>query len=255
MFTDTHCHLIAPEWQQSLSTILARAKAQKVSKLLVPSADATEWQSVLALKMLPEICAVACGVHPWFITEYWKNNVCLLQQFLQQHSDILVGEIGLDKSKKLPENVWQTQITCFETQLDLAKTYTRPIVLHNVHATTAILNSIKRTQFQHGGIAHGFSGSPEEAELLIKKGFLIGLGALLLNPNAKKVRHLAQKLPENSFVLETDSPYMLPNGCNEPAKIVQIAEEISRLRNVSIIQLADICEKNLAKLLVKILPH
>lgn len=255
MFTDTHCHLIAPEWQQSLSSILARAKAQNVHALLVPSASAAQWQAVLALKTLPEIRALACGIHPYFISDNWQEEILVLQQLLHTHPALWVGEIGLDKSKKLPESAFQTQVACFEAQLNLAKEYRRPIVLHNVRATADIINSLKRTKFQEGGIAHGFSGSLEEAMQLINKGFLIGLGALLLNPSAKKVRYLARMLPENSFVLETDSPYMLPNASNEPAYLHLIAQTVSQLREISLFELAKLCEKNLAKLLVNSLPH
>lgn len=247
MLTDTHCHLIAPQWQQSLSSILERAKANQVTQLIVPSAFAAQWPAVLALRQ-PEIRARACGIHPWFVSSEWSNELCSLHQIVRQESAVWIGEIGLDKSKIAFEHKWFNQLACFEAQLELAKETARPIILHTVRATDEVLASLKRTAFSLGGIAHGFSGSLEEANQLIKKGFLIGLGSLLLNMRAKKVRELAFRLPENSFVLETDSPYMLPENRNEPANLLLIAKEVAQLRGMTLPQLAQVCEKNLSKL-------
>lgn len=246
MFTDTHCHLAAPELWCRLPEILHQAQHAGVNQFIVPSATDDDWQHVLSLRQQSEIFAIALGLHPWFLSEQTPTQLAKLDQLLHQHPQIWVGEIGLDfHNKQQPETQKRQQQAIFEQQLCLAKQHQRPIILHNVKATATIVSIIQKVGFQEGGIAHAFSGSLEEAQLLIKHGFKIGLGSLLLNPHAKKVRHLAEKLPASSLLLETDSPYMQPENSNTPARLIEIATTVAQLRHLDLPQLAQICEKNL----------
>lgn len=227
------------------------AREQGVTGLIVPSTCPDDWAIVQNMCRLPEIRALALGVHPWFVAKVQMETWVKLQQHLHAHSALWVGEIGLDKlyANQQSEMHFTQQVSVFETQLALAQQAQRPIILHNVKATQSILISMARTRFTQGGIAHAFSGSLDEAQALMARGFKIGLGSLLLNPHAKKVRILAEKLPENSILLETDSPYMLPENRNTPSHLRLIAEEVARLRQIDLVQLAQICEKNLQELL------
>ncbi|XXQ67787.1 TatD family hydrolase [Neisseriaceae bacterium B1] len=253
MFTDTHCHLTAPELFFRLPEIIQQAKEQGVNGFVVPSANAQDWTRVLDVSFrLPEIRAVALGIHPWFVDEPAQDDLRRLRELLVQNPRCWVGEIGLDfHPNRLLHILKDKQIEFFEQQLIIAREFQRPIIVHNVKATQAIVHSIQRVQFETGGIVHAFSGSLEEARLLIRLGFKIGLGSLLLNPNAKKVHHLAQRLPESSFVLETDSPYTLPENSNTPANIAHIAQIVAQHRACSLSELAQSCEKNLQALLAK----
>lgn len=255
MFTDTHCHINAPELRARLPEILAEAKARGINGLIAPSASAADWPHLLTLaQRLPEIRAVALGVHPWFVNRHTAADLADLDTQLSLYPAAWVGEIGLDfHANRLTEQPKAAQIALFEAQLRLAQYHVRPIILHNVKATQAIVSGIRRVGLTYGGIAHAFSGSLEEAEQLIRLGFKIGLGSLLLNPRARKVQQLAQKLPENSILLETDSPYMLPKQQNTPANVAQIAQIVAQLRGISIHRLAQSCEKNLQDLLGSIL--
>ena len=111
------------------------------------------------------------------------------------------------------------------------------------------MQSLRRTGFAQGGIAHAFSGSPEEAQRLIRHGFLIGLGNLLLQPATKKMRRLAGSLHINHIVLETDSPFGLKAQRNTPANLLPIAQEVARIRQIPLHELALACEQNLQRLL------
>lgn len=251
MFTDSHCHLTASELFFRLPEIIQQAREQQVTGFIVPSAHAQDWDNVAALFFrLPEIRAVGLGIHPWFVVDDALNDLQRLRQVLQQNHLFWVGEIGLDfHPKRLLIVEKDKQIELFEQQLIIAREFARPIIVHNVKATQALVQSVQRIGFQQGGIVHAFSGSLEEAQQLIALGFKIGLGSLLLNQNAKKVRYLAKMLPENSILLETDSPYMLPENSNTPANILQIAELVAQCRGCSLMQLAQSCEKNLQDLL------
>ncbi|MDO4433757.1 MAG: TatD family hydrolase [Alysiella sp.] len=249
MLTDTHCHLAATPLINKLPEIITAASAANVKGFIVPSIQEQDWQTVLHLFRQPEIRAVALGIHPWFSGSLNQDNLSQLNVLLSENPNIWVGEIGLDfYPKQLAFNAQEQQIWAFEQQIDLAKQHQRPVILHNVKASAALLHSIKNHAFTYGGIVHAFSGSLEEAQAFIKLGFKIGIGTLLLNPNAKKVRHAASTLPLDALLLETDSPYMLPENPNTPANLFQIAQIVCTLRGIKLSQLAQACENNLQTL-------
>lgn len=255
MFTDTHCHLTAVELQQRQPEILAQAAAVGVSGLVVPSAQADDWPAVVQLLAHPSVRAAAVGLHPWFAGQATPAVWSSLDTLLRQHPALWVGETGLDFLHAADQTARTTQLDALNTQLDLAQQHRRPVILHQVKAAAALLGSLKHTGFNQGGIVHAFSGSIEEAQQFIRHGLLIGLGSLLLNPNAKKARQAAALLPATAIVLETDSPYMLSGRSNTPANTAQIAAIVARLRGITPKELAQSCEKNLSRLLPETLPN
>ena len=250
MFTDTHTHLTHPALFFRLPQIIAQARAAQVSQFIVPTAEHADWANALALLGQPEIRAVALGIHPWYAEQASDNVLHELALHLAQQPALLVGEIGLDfYDKTEPHARRAAQIQTFQAQLALAQQYRRPIILHNLRATAAIVQAIQLAKFTQGGIAHAFSGSLEEAQLLIKHGFKIGIGSLLLNPRAKKARIAAAQLPLNALLLETDSPFGQPEQQNTPANVLRVAQIVAELRGISLAELAAACERNLAGLL------
>lgn len=232
MFTDTHCH-----WTDFAFRL---PENSLVNQIIVPSTHAANWQAVADLVSLPFVRRVAFGVHPW-----WAHQAVdwdLLAQYLCDYPQAWVGEIGLDFYGKYAQTKIQ-QIDLFEKQLDLAKQFHRSIIVHQVKSIATVVASIKKLGFKGGGIAHGFSGSLEEAKSLIQCGLKIGVGVLLLNPNAKKIRQAATRLPLETLLLETDSPYMLPD--NSPVRVAEIAQTLADLRGISVSDLAQQMENNL----------
>lgn len=248
MFTDTHCHLAADQLRHRLPEITDRAAAAGVNAFIVPAAQQSDWPDIIPLCAYPFVRTAAIGIHPWFADTadhtVWQD----LDAHLHRHSSLWVGETGLDFLRAQTDAERQQQLHALHIQLDLAQQHSRPVILHNVKSTAALSGSLKHTQFMQGGIVHAFSGSLEEAQLFIRQGFLIGLGSLLLNPHAKKVRQVAAKLPESAIVLETDSPYMLPGQTNTPANLAAIAAQVAKLRGICLSELAQLCEKNLCRL-------
>ena len=250
MFTDTHTHLTHPALFFRLPNIIAQARAAQVCQFIVPTAEHAEWANALTLLRQPEIRAVALGIHPWYAEQANASVLHELAQHLARQPALLVGEIGLDfYDKTQPPERRAVQIQAFQAQLALARQHRRPIILHNLRATAAVIQAIQSTKFTCGGIAHAFSGSLEEAQLLIKHGFKIGIGSLLLNPHAKKARIAAAQLPLDALLLETDSPFGQPEKQNTPANVQRIAETVAQLRGISLAELAAACEQNLVALL------
>lgn len=246
MFTDTHCHLAAPPLIDTLAATIAAAQQFGVSGCLVPATQVSDWQSVLNLAQHDFVRQIAIGIHPWFALHH-TDFTDKLADILSQNPHIWVGEIGLDALIDVP---MESQLSVFKIQILLAQHFHRPIIVHNVRSTAAIVGAVKQAKFTHGGIVHAFSGSLEEAKLLINLGFKIGIGSLLLNPNAKKVHRAAAELPLSALLLETDSPYMLRNAVNTPANVAKIAQILANLRNLSLENLAAALERNLAELMI-----
>ncbi len=246
MFTDSHCHLADSTLASRLPEVLADARKNQAHRFIVPAAEAQEWPAVLALAATD--IHPALGIHPWFADKAAFNRLPELETYLQQHPELLIGEIGLDYKQCLSENGRELQRRLLSQQLELACRYQRPVILHNLQSSADLLALLKQHQI-HRGIVHAFSGSLEEAHAFIRQGLLIGIGSLLLNPNAKKACRAAAELPLTSIVLETDSPFMLPDKGNTPANLFKIANIVAELRGIELAELAAQTEQNIDKLL------
>ncbi|MDK4684414.1 TatD family hydrolase [Kingella negevensis] len=247
MFTDTHCHLTDVAFAQTQPEIIAQAQQANVSGCIVPAAQFTDWQNILALKQT-FVRRKAIGIHPWFAAEWNETISRSLKNTLAENPELWLGEIGLDFHRATTPEAREQQQHVFRLQIEIAQQSHRPVILHNLKSTQTLVQILRETKFAHGGIAHAFSGSMEEARLLTEQGLLIGLGSLLLNPNAKKVRQLAAQLPLEQIVLETDSPFMLRDTLNTPANTRKVAEIVAELRGISLVELAAQCERNLQRL-------
>lgn len=248
MFTDTHTHLADTALYDDLSGVLQQARLSGVCRFIAPSASVSDWHSLESIQSTEIYCAF--GIHPWYVAQADEDAFTKLEAQLGNHSRALVGEIGLDRSNKNPSpDAYILQEKAFVQQLQIAQKFDRPIILHNVRAGNALIRLIKANRFSRGGFAHAFSGSLEEAHEFIKLGFKIGIGSLLMNPSAKKVREAASHLPLDSIVLETDSPFMPKNSTGTPANIRKIAEITASLRGIPLETLAEQVEKNVNEIL------
>ena len=249
MLTDTHCHLADSMLACRLPEITNAAHATGVQRFIVPSVTEADFDAVYRLHAPPKYYG-ALGLHPWFAESFQPSLISRIAERLQAQPGLLVGEIGLDfYDKTEPPARRAAQIQAFQAQLALAQQHRRPIILHNLRATAAIIQAIQSTKFTCGGIAHAFSGSLEEARLLMQRGFKIGIGSLLLNPRAKKARIAAQQLPLDALLLETDSPFGQPENQNTPANVLRVAQIVAELRGMALDELAGACEQNLVGLL------
>ena len=257
--TDTHCHLADPALRENLPHVLTAAREAGVGRFIVPATRPQDWQDVADLaersseNPIFRNIHIALGIHPWFSDDVSEPDFQLLEQALQARPTAWVGEIGLDfydKTQTPPQR--ERQIQVFSRQLVIAQTQRRRVIIHNLKATAdiaAISAAVKQTGFAQGGIVHAFSGSAEEARVLTKLGFKIGIGSLLLNLNARKIRETLKALNDKDFVLETDSPFMLKNEINTPANIRQIAAIAAEIRGVAVEHIAEATERNVEMLL------
>jgi TatD DNase family protein len=243
---DSHCHLDFDDFPDSAALInsLQQSGCQRV---LVPAITAQYFDRLLAFKKIkPSFVDIALGLHPYFLNNHEMSHLDTLEQLVKTHSPAAIGEIGLDYM--LDESGFNKQLELFSAQLAIAKQYALPIVVHCRKAHDQLLKLVKTQALTTGGFIHGFSGSKQQAGHYLDAGFTLGLGGALTHQRAKAMHKLVAYLPDNGFVLETDSPDMPPSFAkgltNTPLNIPRIAEHIALLRGQSVQQVLQLTNHN-----------
>lgn len=231
---DTHCHLDLPELATAQAHYWQQARQAGVTALVIPAVQQSAWQNLLELNKQQPNWHIALGIHPWWASEHSSAALVELAQLLAAHNaDIVaVGEIGLDFALTDDSFVLQQQL--FSEQLQLAKHYNKPVILHHRKSQPQLLAELKRQQFCEGGILHAFSGSHQQAMAFIDMGFKLGIGGTITYARAEKTRKTVQKLPLDSFVLETDAPAMPLAGfqgeVNTPSQLSLVFDAFCQIR-------------------------
>jgi TatD DNase family protein len=248
---DTHCHLYAEEFKEDADAVIARAKAQGVSKFYLPGIDSTEIDGMLALEQnYPGTCIAMMGLHPCYVKENYRQELEIVKDWLDKRPFAAVGEIGLDY-------YWDTsfkeqQQESFRLQMDWALEKGMPIVIHTRNAMQETIELVK--PYAAGGlkgIFHCFSGSNESAVQITRMGFLLGIGGVITYKNAGLGEVLANIELEH-LVLETDAPYLTPvpfrGKRNESSYLTYILAKLSDVKQLPEAEIAAITTANAEKL-------
>ncbi len=218
---DTHTHFDVADFDHDRQHLAVQAKQvgvealvligfveSRFDELIQTHQQLQYWENVPSSYLAP-------GLHPFYIEQHQPEHLQRLEQVLEQHDCVAIGEIGLDtflKQHKQPE-MFAKQQHYFNAQLELATHYQKPVLLHIRKAHAETLAILKAQKFKLGGIAHAFSGGIEEAKALIKMGFKIGVTGQITNPNAKKLHQVVKAIGAEHLVIETDCPDMTPLCC------------------------------------------
>ena len=252
---DTHTHFDVADFDHDRRHLAEQAKRVGVDALVLIGFVESRFNELIhthqqlhAWENVP--CSyLAPGLHPFYIEQHQPENLQRLEQVLQQHDCVAVGEIGLDtflKQHKQPE-LFAKQQHYFSEQLALATQYQKPVLLHIRKAHAETIAILKKQKFKLGGIAHAFSGGVEEARALVKLGFKIGVTGQITNPNAKKLHQVVQAIGNENLVIETDCPDMTPLCCqsstehrtrNTPVNLLYVLDSLAQTLNQPELQLA-----------------
>lgn len=242
MLLDTHCHLDAAEFNSDRHEVIVRAQASGVQGILIPAVEVSNFETVRSLAHSFPEGAYALGIHPMYVEAASLDDLSSLRDRLEQFRHdpklVAVGEIGLDFfvpeiSSGEPKD---KQLHFFAAQLELAKQFDLPVLLHVRRSQDTILKYLRQAGVS-GGIAHAFNGSFQQAQQFIDLGFALGLGGAMTYARALQIRRLAQTLPLENLVLETDAPDIPPEWLresrrNEPAQVVKIAQVLAELKQI-----------------------
>ena len=232
MLIDTHCHLDAMEFDADRDAVVQRARASGVGRILVPAVETAGFDRTAAVVQRYSCCRPAYGIHPLYVDRAQPGDLELLRHRLELGGVVAVGEIGLDYFVDGADR--ERQGVYFSGQLELAREFGLPVVLHIRRAVDDILKYLRRIRVR-GGIAHAFNGSAQQAQQFIELGFCLGFGGTMSFEGSRRIRRLATELPEAALVLETDAPDMAPEWArgqrNAPCNVARFASELARLRN------------------------
>ena len=222
MFCDSHCHLYK-EYYEDISKVLMDAQEKGISSFIVDGCDDLSNKEVLELKEKFSHVYVTLGIHPEAVSTYKEEDLTFIEKHILDDKVIAIGEIGLDYH--YDKSTRDEQISLLKKQLDLAKKYHKPVVIHNREATEDMIQILKEYP-EVKGVIHAFSGSLETARLFIKMGYKLGINGVVTFKNC----HLIDILPDilEFIVLETDSPYLTPHPYrgqkNSPSYIQTIVD-------------------------------
>lgn len=240
---DSHCHLDFSVFDEDRACIIDELQRWGCQSVVVPGVYKDQWNNVEKLaQQHPEFVLPAYGLHPYFTAQHLDDDLMALEELLQKaialhpRNVIALGEIGLDfyyptSSQSYIDEARQRFL--FKEQVSIAKKWNLPLILHARKSHDDICKMLKDHQFTAGGIVHAFTGSAQQAARYIDLGFVLGIGGAVTYDRAKKLRRVVQGLSSLDWVLETDSPDMLPafesSSRNTPLNSLGVAMTLSTL--------------------------
>lgn len=258
---DTHTHFDVSDFDADREALAVQAKQVGVEALVLIGFVQERFQTLLSThQQLNQLTNapnsfLAPGLHPFYIEQHQPQHLLDLEQMLRTQDCVAIGEIGLDtflKQHKEPD-IFAKQKFFFDAQIELAKQFEKPILLHIRKSHADVLAMLKKHQFKQGGIAHAFGGGMEEAKAFVKMGFKIGVTGQITNPQAKKLHSVVQAIGLEHLVLETDCPDMTPLCCqsstehrtrNTPVNLPYVLEGLAHSLNLPNAHVAEHVWKN-----------
>ena len=251
MLIDTHVHLNADQYDEDLQPVIDRALEAGVDRMIVVGFDEKTITRTMELIEQYDFIYGVIGWHPVDAIDFTEDNYNWIKELATHDKIVAIGEMGLDYHwDKSPKDV---QKSVFRRQIALAKELKKPIVIHNREATQDVVDILKEENAAEvGGVMHSFSGSKEICDEILKLNFIISLGGPVTFKNAKQPKEVAQHVPLDKLIVETDAPYLTPHPYrgkrNEPAYVKLVAEQIAELRGISYEALAAATTQNAEKL-------
>lgn len=242
---DTHVHINFDAFQPDLEAIAGRWRDAGVIHLVHSCVEPAEFAEIQSLAdRFPEL-SFAVGLHPLDVEERWTadsgQEILTLAQSDQRV--VAIGETGLDFFKA---NNHEQQCQAFEEQLKIAQQLNLPVIVHCRDAASATADLLHRFWQQHGpvkGVMHCWGGTPEETQWFLDLGFYISFSGTVTFKNALQIQEAAKMVPSDRLLIETDCPFLSPvpkrgEKRNEPSYVQYVAQQVARLRDCSIEQLA-----------------
>jgi TatD DNase family protein len=262
MYFDTHCHLNFKRFEEETNEIVLKARMKGVNKIVIPGTDTENSRMAVELAEKHEGIYAAVGIHPHHINELGIKNLELRIETIQEIQSLLqnpkvkaVGEVGLDKHtykkskygiQKITEEDIVSQKELLIVQIRLALEYDKSVILHNREATEDVLgtlNNVWDKKLEGRTVFHCCESDERLLDFSLKHRVFLGVdGDVTYDDNKQE---FVRKIPLESLVVETDSPYLLPEPLrsqkkypNEPAYLPIIVEKISEIKEITLEEVA-----------------
>ena len=237
---DTHCHLTFEQLADDVEAVVARSMAAGVVGWITVGTDSQQNRKAIELAGKFENMYAAVGIHPHDAKEVTARTIAELKELAQNEKVVAIGETGLDFHYDLSPR--EDQRRAFAAQLKIAHELNLPVIVHCREAfdeTMDILEQFIALEGRLKGVVfHCFSGSAEQAKIVLDRGFYISFTGVVTFKNAETTRQAARIVPTDRLMLETDCPYMSPEPMrkrkiNEPALMIYTALYLAELKGMS----------------------
>ena len=247
MIIDTHMHIFDERYENK-DEIVNEALKYGVKKMIAVGFDKESSLKALELSKKYDFIYLSVGLHPSEVLKEEDKELMWLHEILKSEKVIAIGEIGLDyywdKSFK------EEQKEFFKKQIEIAKEYDLPIIVHCRDAIQDCFDILKNEKVK--GVMHCYAGSLEMAREFVKRGFYLGIGGVVTFKNAVEIKKVVSEIDLNYLLSETDSPYLTPvpfrGKLNQPAYTKYVVEEISKIKNINLEIVEETIEKNVYEL-------
>ena len=257
-YVDAHSHWADARMaqdDQSLARRMSLCRERGFDFFLQGGVSPEEWQRQIELKKkFPESIGLCFGLHPYFVSEHSADQCesALDELTLLLPQALGLGETGLDFRPHIMKENQGQQIEMFENQLELAKVFQKPLVLHVVQAHEKAIQVFDLWGVpERRGFVHAFNGAYETAKKYIDRGFMISVGGAVTYKKNRKLHDCVKKIPFEYLLLESDAPDQAPEnwpGLNESYSVGKVAEQIGLIRNISPLDLLEINTGNFKRL-------
>lgn len=254
MYVDSHCHINFPELAARLPEILGKMEENRVSHALCVSVNLPEFPQVLDLAERHQNIYASVGVHPDY-EDTPEPSVVQLVELAQHPKIVAIGETGLDYYRLQGDLEWQRER--FRVHIRASRETRKPLIIHTRAASEDTLRVLREegAGVNAGGVAgvmHCFTETLEVAQAAVEMGFYISFSGIVTFKSAKELQAVAQALPLERILIETDSPYLAPvphrGKINEPGFVMHVAEFLSQLKGVPLETVAQATTDNFFKL-------
>ncbi|MDT0605735.1 TatD family hydrolase [Croceitalea rosinachiae] len=247
IITDTHTHLYSEAFDEDRNEVISKAIDLGIERFFIPAIDSTYTRSMYDLEEnFPENIFLMMGLHPTHVKENYFEELKHVKEQLATRKFYAIGEIGIDLY--WDKSFLKQQQEAFVYQIQLAKKYKLPIVIHCRDAFDEIFEILKQEKSDDlFGIFHCFTGTLEQAQLAISYQMKLGIGGVATFKNGKIDQFLSQ-IDLKHLVLETDSPYLAPvpyrGKRNESAYIIKVLERLESIYSMDTTLIAEITTEN-----------
>jgi TatD DNase family protein len=250
MFVDSHCHLDFPELKDELPQVLDAMRDNGVTHALCIAVEMNGWDTVHAIAHAHPNLYASVGVHPDY-ADIEEPTEAMLVERASDPKVVAIGETGLDYFRLGGDLGWQRDR--FRTHIRAARTARKPLVIHTRSAAADTIAIMREERAgEAGGVMHCFTETWDVAQAALDLGFHISFSGIVTFRNAAALKDVAQRVPLDRMLIETDSPYLAPvphrGKRNQPAWVRHVAEEIARLREVPVAAIASATSDNFFRL-------
>ena len=247
IITDTHTHLYSEQFDEDRNEMMQRAIEAGVTRFFIPAIDSTYIDAMLDLeKDFPSNIFLMMGLHPTSVKENYKEELKHVKEQFENRSFYAVGEIGIDLY--WDKKTLDIQKKAFKEQIQLAKKYQLPIIIHCRDAFDEVFEVLESEKGNDlFGIFHCFTGTEEQAQQAISYNMKLGIGGVVTFKNGK-IDQFLNEISIEHIVLETDSPYLSPvpyrGKRNESSYLALVCKKIAEVYGISESEVAKITTKN-----------